>query len=65
VSLKLKFQLIQEDILMTKDEIELHMFLSSIVDEEIFGFLKMVFNLDEGKAITRKVIHDKIDYLAN
>lgn len=45
------------------NRIELYVYLSAMVDDEIFNFLNQVYHFFEKKDITKKIIQDKIDYL--
>lgn len=46
------------------DRIELYVYLSALVDEQIFGFLNQVYHFFEQKAITKEIIKDKVHYLS-
>ena len=43
--------------------IELYVYLSAMVDDEIFNFLNQVYHFFENKNITKEIIQDKIDHL--
>lgn len=45
------------------DRIELYVYLSAMVDEEIFSFLNQVCHFFEKKDITKEIIQEKIDFL--
>ncbi|WP_313504518.1 hypothetical protein [Kaistella carnis] len=45
------------------DRTELYVFLSAMVDEEIFSFLNQVYYFYEHKDITKELVQDKIEYL--
>lgn len=45
------------------DRIELYVYLSAMVDDEIFNFLNQVYHFFEKKVITKEIIQDKIDHL--
>ena len=45
------------------DRIELYVFLSAMVDEEIFSFLNQVYFFYEHKNITKEIVQDKIEFL--
>lgn len=52
-----------EDYFDDPDKRDLYVFLSSIVDDEIFSFLKIAFTLYESEPITKDFVQDKIEYL--
>ncbi|QOW10287.1 hypothetical protein Q73A0000_07855 [Kaistella flava (ex Peng et al. 2021)] len=52
-----------EEYFEDADKRDLHVFLSAMVDDEIFGFLKYVFKILEHKQITREFVEEKIKYL--
>lgn len=45
------------------DRIELYVYLSAMVDEEIFSFLNQVYFFYEHKDITKEIIQDRIENL--
>lgn len=45
------------------DRRDLYVYLSAMVDEEIFSFLNQVYFFYEHKDITKEIIQDKIDHL--
>ncbi|QDP86751.1 hypothetical protein FNJ88_14190 (plasmid) [Chryseobacterium sp. SNU WT5] len=45
------------------DRTELYVFLSAMVDEEIFSFLNQVYFFYEHRDLTKEIVQDKIEYL--
>lgn len=45
------------------DRTELYVYLSAMVDEEIFSFLNQVYHFFEKEDITKEIVQDKIEYL--
>lgn len=45
------------------DRIELYVYLSALVDDQILGFLNKVYYFFEQKPITNEIIQDKVHYL--
>ncbi|MCB4234090.1 hypothetical protein LDL59_00440 [Kaistella anthropi] len=45
------------------DRTELYVYLSAMVDEEIFSFLNQVYFFYEQRDLTKEVVQDKIEYL--
>lgn len=41
---------------------ELYVYLSALVDEEIFSFLKQVYLFYEQRNLTKEIVQDKIEY---
>ncbi len=52
-----------EEYFEDPDRRDLYVFLSAMVDEEIFAFLKKVFKLFDSNPITKEIIQEKIEYL--